>query len=287
MKDIYLVVNGFLHYDVFDNLYNSLISAFESRKVKINLVKNDQADYILTKKNKGVVLFFDKDVLLAKRLEMLGYSVVNGSFCIETCDDKAKTYLALLNKVKMPKTILAPTKFNIVDYDNFNFLKRAEEILGYPMIVKENRGSFGLQVHLVNDYNQLESLVKSFNHCNFLMQEFIKESSGKDIRVYVVNNKVVASALRYNENDFRSNVAQGGKMQVIKLKKQYEDMAIKACKCVKAKFGGVDLLIDKNGQPLCCEVNSNAHFKGLEQCTKISVSGAIADYIINLASDQK
>lgn len=278
----YIIVNEFFCHETFNKVYLELQKAFNSLGEELQVLTNVQARKLINKKgNNAPVLFYDKDVYLAKLLEKSGYRCVNGSFAIETCDDKAKTYLALKDKVPMPKTYLAPFCYDGYLYTNTDFLRGIYQTLGFPLIVKENKGSFGAQVYLVNDKSELVDLINNFGHSEFLFQKFIDESCGKDIRVYVVGGKVVASAMRYNDKDFRSNVTNGGHMQKIELSKEYEEVALTAVKEVGADFAGVDLLITKEG-PLVCEVNSNAHFNELSRVSGVSVAQEIAKYFLSL-----
>jgi ribosomal protein S6--L-glutamate ligase/gamma-F420-2:alpha-L-glutamate ligase len=101
---------------------------------------------------------------------------------------------------------------------------------------------------------------------------------GKDLRVYVIGGKVVACALRYNENDFRSNVVSGGSMKQIDVDEKYLQTAIAVCNYLEADFAGVDLLFGDNG-PIVCEINSNPHFKSTLDCTGVDLSGYILEHI--------
>ncbi len=278
----YIIVNEFLSSENFNALYNSLSKAFEKRGEEVEIISNVKAQKLLEKSGNGApVLFFDKDVFLAKLLEKCGYRCVNSSFVIETCDDKAKTYIALKDKFLMPKTILAPFSFDNVKYSNFEFLNSVGEKLGYPLIVKENKGSFGAQVYLVNCFEELLSLVKKIGHCNILFQQFVSSSKGRDLRVYVVANKAIAYALRKNEKDFRSNVGSGGKMEKVAVRSDYLTFAEEVCACLGADFAGVDLLLTQNG-PMLCEVNSNAHFNALSLVSGVDVAQKIVDYFLTL-----
>ena len=278
----YLVINQFYNAKSFETVYGALQNAFAEFGEELEIITNVQARGLLTVNGKGApVLFFDKDVNLAKLLEKAGYRCVNNSFVIETCDDKSKTYLALKDNFLMPKTILAPFCYDGVKYSSYEFLEEMGEELGYPLIVKENKGSFGAQVYKVNDINELENLVKGFNHCQFLLQEFVETSVGKDLRVYVVGGKAVAYAQRYNENDFRSNINFGGSMVKVEIESKYTACAEEVAKALGADFCGIDLLFG-NDDPLVCEVNSNAQFNALSETTGVNVAKEIVKYFLAL-----
>lgn len=281
----YIIVNEFLTLNSFNKIYSRLKNAFSLRGQSCELLTNVSAiDLLKTNGNNMPILFFDKDILLAKNLEKCGYRCVNSSFVIETCDDKAKTYLALLNKVAMPKTFIAPFSYNTVGYTNLNFIDSIESQLNYPIVVKQTQGSFGEQVYLAQDRKQLIDIITNIGHSKIIFQEFIQSSFGKDVRVYVVGDRVVASALRTNQNDFRSNVASGGKMLSFNLSKEYEKVALEACRIIGADFAGVDLLISDKG-PILCEVNSNAHFSAISDLTGVDVALSIVDHFLSLKNN--
>ncbi len=226
------------------------------------------------------VIFWDKDILLARHLEKMGLKLYNSAHSIEVCDNKSLTYQTLAdNGIPMPKTIIAPMIYSgleIVDYSTYDHI--IEEI-GFPMVIKEAFGSFGAQVYLVNNRNEMIDKVKELSSKPYLFQEFIKSSFGRDIRINIVGNKYVASMLRKSEDDFRANVSAGGKMYKYNPTDAEIELAIKAANLVEADFAGVDLLFDEDNNPLVCEVNSNAHMKNIYDCTGVDVAEHIIDYI--------
>ena len=125
-------------------------------------------------------------------------------------------------------------------------------------------------------YNYLEAIKND-------IQEYIKESSGHDIRAYVVGDRIVAAMERYNENDFRSNIANGGTATACIATEEMERIAVTAVKKLGLDFAGVDLLIARGGTPFLCEVNSNAQFKGLKDATGIDITDALFAYITRLS----
>ena len=278
----YLIINHFMQGESFNNLYESLQRAFLKRGENLEILTNVEARSLLLKGGNGQpILFLDKDILLASLLEKSGYRCVNSTFVIETCDDKAKTYLALKGNFCQPKTILAPFCFDGLNGNALSEIEDEINDIGFPLIVKQNKGSFGQQVYLVNDFSELENLVNSFGHNEYLVQEVISSSLGKDLRVYVVGGKAVAYALRYNERDFRSNVGSGGNMKLIEAEEKYLQTAVDICEHLGADFAGVDLLFGDSG-PVVCEVNSNAHFNALSKVTGVDVADCIVDYYLTL-----
>ncbi len=229
------------------------------------------------------ILFWDKDTRLARHLEQQGYQVFNSSEAIAACDDKALTHLALMKEgIPMPRTIIAPKTFDNIGYTNEHFLKEVSDRLGYPMVVKECFGSFGQQVYLAKDPEELKTLVRRIGTRPMLYQEFIASSAGKDVRLQVVGGRVIASMYRYSENgDFRANLSIGGKMLPYEPTKEQCELAVRCCEILGLDYAGVDLLFGEKGETLVCEVNSNAHFKNIYDCTGVNAADAILSHIVN------
>lgn len=279
-----LIVNGFLNTDKFRDIYSRLESAFLKREVSLSLYANSDlfspiGEKIPFKEKPDFVLFWDKDVSLAARVENEGIPVFNSARAIELCDSKAKTVLAL-QELPMPRTIIAPKTFPNIGYGDCLFLENVAKQLGFPIVVKEAFGSFGAQVYLAKDKKELYEIVKEHEAEELVFQELIEESFGRDIRINVVGDKVCAAMLRKSENgDFRSNITLGGGMESYSPTKEEADLALAAVKKLGLDFAGVDILFGKNG-PLLCEVNSNAHFKSTYNCTGINLADCIAEHII-------
>lgn len=232
------------------------------------------------------VFFLDKDVLLARHLEKMGIPVYNSASCIEICDNKSLTFQALAGHgIPMPKTLLAPMVFH--SHENVEPFYRAADTLGFPLVLKEAYGSFGMQVYLIASMEELLVKVKEIGNRPFLMQEFITSSKGKDIRLNVVGDEVVASMMRVSETDFRANVSNGGKMFNYTPSAYEKEVAIKSAKLVGADFAGVDLLFAEDGSPMVCEINSNAHIKNIYDCTGINVATYIVPHILKKWKVQK
>lgn len=278
----WLIVNGFLDSTKFTDLYGYLSRSAKKHGVILEIKSSDslvcKTDEEIRQEALDLVLFWDKDVHLAARLEKIGLKLYNSAKAIEICDNKALTYLALEGKVSTPKTVIAPKTFEGVGYTTLDFVENATRVLGLPMIIKESYGSFGAQVHLTKTLNEAKATVAKIAHREFIMQEFILESEGRDVRVNVVGGRVVSAMERYNENDFRSNITNGGSMRKIALSQEMEEAAIRACDAIGLDFAGVDILFGKNG-PIVCEVNSNPHFKSSLECTGVDMSEEIMSYV--------
>jgi RimK family alpha-L-glutamate ligase len=114
-----------------------------------------------------------------------------------------------------------------------------------------------------------------------LIQEYIATSKGRDIRLNVVGGKVVACMYRYAvDDDFRANITNGAKMKNYEPTNEQIEMALSACELLGLDFGGVDILFGDNETPILCEVNSNAHFKNIFDCTGINVADHIVEHIM-------
>ena len=279
----WLVVNGFLQSDKFSQLYAYLQAAASLEGIRLECLSSHQL-YALDEGElfrggkPDFVLFWDKDYPLAKRLEQLGLRLFNTADAMRACDDKMLTALALHGKAATPKTLFAPKTFEGVGYTDLSFLDEAERQLSYPMVVKEAFGSFGRQVYLVRSRKELERTVLALDYKPFLLQEFIAESAGRDVRINVVGGKVFCAILRENAGDFRSNITGGGKGVAYEPTPAEAEIALAACRALGLDYGGVDVLFGKDG-PLVCEVNSNPHFKSTYDCTGLDMSVAIMRYV--------
>ncbi len=282
----WLVINHFLNSNKYSELYEWFQEASKKYGVKLTVKTNAELllhDVKQLKEEEQVdfILFWDKDIRLAQILENLELPLFNDSKSIEMCDDKGYTYLQLSKfNLPMPKTILAPKTYEQIGYKDFDFIESVEECLGYPMVVKECFGSFGWQVYLVHSKVELIELLKKSAPKPMLFQEYIATSSGRDIRIQVVGDKVVASMMRSSDSeDFRANLTLGGRMCCYEPTKKEQDLAIQCVKALGLEFGGVDLLFGPDGEPLVCEVNSNAHFRNIYDCTNINVAECIILHI--------
>ncbi len=296
----WLIVNGFLRSAKFDDLYGLLADAFRARGVPLTLFPNTAFATPLGEPltpltplrpltplkplKPDFVLFWDKDIALAQRLEDAGIPVFNSSAAIACCDDKIATARALVRHgVPTPRTIPAPKTFEGVERATLAFVRDAADRLGLPLVIKEAFGSFGQQVHLARTLEEAESLVRQIGHKDFLLQEFIASSAGTDLRVNVVGGEAVAAMRRRSAEDFRSNVTRGGRTERATPTPAQRDAAVAACRAVGADFAGVDILFGPNGEPLVCEVNSNPHFRSTLDCTGVNLAEAIAAHVMRQA----
>ncbi len=213
---------------------------------------------------------------VVRHFQEMGSLVLNGSESIINSRDKFRS-MQLLSGKQIPIPI---TYFS-------NDLHQAEKTvkrkLGYPFVIKVLEGTQGLGVHLVKNELEAHELFErlSSNQVKVILQEFIEEFKGKDLRIFVVGNKVVASMMRVAEaGEFRSNIHRGGMGKRVVLSEEEKEMAIRAVRVLGLQIGGVDVLRSKKGA-LIIEVNSSPGLEGIE-----AVSGVeIAEEIIIFAEE--
>lgn len=294
----WLVVNAFLQQHKFEEIHQWLYKAGVERgmdvKIKTNAellagCMNNRLSVASQKDAVDFVLFWDKDVTLAHTLEQMGFVVFNSAFSIEVCDNKALTHLYLAKeKIPMPDTVFAPMTYANIGYTDMEFLDSVIEQLGFPMVLKECYGSFGQQVYLCENREDLEQKVHKLQGKELIFQRFLKSAKGRDVRLQVVGDRVVAAMERKaKEGDFRANITNGGIMEAYGPSKEEQELAVRCCKILKTDFAGVDLLKGEHGETLVCEVNSNAHFKNIFDCTGVNVADNILDYIQQQMAKQK
>ncbi len=261
---------------------------FEKLGVGIDIKPNDFFPTLIDGENiKHTLLgydfcvFLDKDKYVLKALEKCGIPLYNAYEPITVCDDKMLTLLHLSNNgIKMPKTLSGLLCFDGSKKVNESTVDRIIQNLGLPVIVKECFGSLGKGVYLAKNKAELWDICENVKTKPHLFQEFISASYGKDVRVIVIGNEVVGGILRVSDNDFRSNISSGGHGEKIELSNEIKDLALKISRLLNLKYCGMDFLIDKDGAPILCEVNSNAFFKGFEKVTGINVAKKYAEFII-------
>lgn len=214
---------------------------------------------------------------ITRQFEMMGTYTLNKSIAIVRSRDKLRS-MQLLSKagVGIPKTVFSKSTSAVDDLI---------DLIGVPMIIKVARGSQGNGVVLAETRKAAKSVVQAFyvEGVSILLQEFIEESAGSDIRAFVVGNKVVASYKRQSlDDDFRSNIHQGGTGTPIKLTDDERKAALKAAKALGLQVCGVDLLRSSRG-PLVLEVNSAPGLEGIERVTGRDIAGTIIEYVENNA----
>ncbi|MBM9459835.1 RimK family alpha-L-glutamate ligase [Nocardioides sp. zg-536] len=167
--------------------------------------------------------------------------------------------------------------------DRADVIPAIERVGGAPVVIKLLEGTQGIGVILAPDIKVAEAIIETLQSTkqNVLIQRFVVESKGRDIRALVVGDRVVAAMRRVAQGDeFRSNVHRGGSVEKVELDPEYERVAVRAAQIMGLKVAGVDMLEGDDG-PLVMEVNSSPGLEGIETATKLDVAGAIIDYIDN------
>jgi ribosomal protein S6--L-glutamate ligase len=209
-----------------------------------------------------------------RHLETMGIYTLNESIAIARSRDKFRALQLLARKgIPMPLTSFAQSPDNTADLIRM--------VGGAPLVIKLLEGTQGKGVVLADSHQSAVSIINAFKemHANILVQEFIQESCGTDIRCLVIGDKVVAAIKRQaKEGEFRANVHQGGKALKVKLSPQERTIAVAAAKTMGLKVAGVDLLRSNHG-PLVLEINSSPGLEGIEKATQINIAGKIIQYI--------
>ena len=212
--------------------------------------------------------------VIVRQFEMIGDFVINKSDAIKSSRDKLRSLQVLAKHgIDMPITGYASHTMDIHDV--------IEKVGKTPLIMKLLQGTQGNGMVLAETMKAAESVMNAFKQvdADILIQEFIKESSGVDIRVIVVGKKVVAAMQRVApEGEFRSNVHRGAATKHINLTPEEEEIAIKSTKVLGLSVAGVDLMRSKRG-PLVLEVNSSPGLQGIELLTGADVAGEIISFI--------
>lgn len=283
----YIIINGFLREEKFFSLYSALKQSADKARLQLELKTNIElmcdiasGKTVANETLPPFAIFWDKDVRLAKTLEAAGMKLFNSADAIELCDDKSLTHIALMNRVPQPKTVLIPLTFPRVGYTDCTFLEKIADYLGFPFVIKQCFGSFGAGVYLAGNMEEAKAALMKTAGGAAIAQQYIASSFARDIRAYVVGDKVAAAMLRHNESgDFRANVAQGGKADAYALNETQAALAVKTAQILGCTFAGVDLLFGENGEMTVCEVNSNAHFAGISAATGVNIADKIIEAV--------
>ncbi|MGO9829345.1 MAG: ATP-grasp domain-containing protein [Myxococcaceae bacterium] len=219
---------------------------------------------------------------VVSQFDMMGVAVLNGAAPIARSRDKLRC-LQLLARfgLDIPRTVMARDRSNIP--------RLLKDVGGLPAIVKLVRGTQGVGVMLASTLEELEGILSTFSDLgqDIVLQEFIAESRGRDVRALVVGDRVVAAMRRRaKRGEFRSNLHRGGRGQAVKLPPPYLEAALTAARLVGLEVAGVDMLETREG-PKVLEVNSSPGFEGLERATGVDIAGAIVDHALAVARKQQ
>lgn len=276
------------------NLYSTkrLIEAGTDKGHEIQVVDHSKCDLIIEKKKPGLI-YQGKEIegvqgviprigasitfygtAVVRQFEMMKIFTSVESQALVRSRDKLRS-LQILSRVGLglPKTVFS------------NYSRNVGAIIdkagGAPVVIKLLEGTQGLGVVLADNRNSAESILEAFNglQARVIVQEFIKEAKGADIRAFVIDGVVVGAMKRQGkEGEFRSNLHRGGSANIIELSEEEENAAIKATKALGLGVAGVDMLQSARG-PLILEVNSSPGLEGIEAATGKDIAGKIIQYV--------
>ena len=273
---------------------NRLIEEFQKQDIEIQLVDPNTVDIFVNKDNKKSILVNGEPSDLPKfvfprtgsgttyhikavirHFERMGVLVINSSEAIDNVKDKLYSHQILAqSNLDIPKTMLLKHPIDV------DFVAKH---IGFPAIVKTISGSYGRGVFLAETKKQFKQLLTMAEltkpSYNIIIQEFVKDTWGKDLRVLVVNGKVVGCMMRQaTDDDFRANLTRGGEGIPYEVNEQIEWLSVESSKALDLDIAGVDLLFDNGGYKIC-EINSNPGFEGMENYTKKNIAEEIVQFI--------
>lgn len=215
---------------------------------------------------------------VVNQFDMMGTPIVNNSQPIARSRDKLRCFQLLTRKnINIPRTVMAKEPHQIA--------AALEAVGGPPVVLKLIRGTQGIGVILAESEQAVQSVLDTLWSLGqtILIQEFVAESEGKDIRALVVGNRVVTAMRRQARfGEFRSNLHRGGGATVVDLDEEYRKAAVQATQVMGLKVAGVDLLESHQG-PKVMEINSSPGFEGLERATRLDIARIILEYAIRYA----
>jgi len=213
---------------------------------------------------------------VVRQFEQMDVYTPNTSNGIANSRDKLRaTQILSRHDIGMPATSFVRDKADV--------LPAIELVGGAPVVIKLLEGTQGIGVILAPDIKVAEAIIETLQSTkqNVLIQQFIAESKGRDIRALVVGDRVVGAMRRTAQGDeFRSNVHRGGSVEAVELTEEYERTAVRAAQIMGLRVAGVDMLEGNEG-PLVMEVNSSPGLEGIERATELDIAGAIIDHIAN------
>jgi len=211
---------------------------------------------------------------VVRQFEQMDVFCANSSAGISNSRDKLRSLQILSrHQIGIPETVFVRDKKDV--------LPAIDRLGGAPVVIKLLEGTQGIGVLLAESVKSAEAIIELLQSQkqNVLMQKFVAESKGRDIRAFVVGDRVVAAMRRVAQGqEFRSNVHRGGLTEVVTLDEAYTETAVRAAQIMGLRVAGVDMLEGKDG-PLIMEVNSSPGLEGIETCTQLDIAGAVVDYI--------
>lgn len=220
-------------------------------------------------------------VSLIRQFEMMGTFTTVGSLALARARDKVRQLqIFSKNHIDIPKSAFAHASSDATELINL--------VGGAPLVIKVTMGSQGNGVMLAETNRTAKPAIEAFlsQSVNILVQEYVEESEGKDIRIIVIDGKIIASMQRTAaDGEFRSNIYKGGEARPVKLTRDERQLAIMATKLTGLHIAGVDIIQSERG-PLVTEVNAYPNMEGIETTTNANVAGAIVDYIEKNSSNK-
>ncbi len=256
---------------VINHVKCSLVNEHKRPSIYYDGALLQQIDAIIPRIGASVTFY---GTAVVRQFELMNVFSVNSSVSIVRSRDKLRS-LQIFSKhdIGIPKTVFA------------NYTREVEELLkevgGPPVIIKLLEGTQGIGVVLAETRKAAKSVIEAFLglKANILIQEFIKEAGGADIRAFIVNGKVIGAMKRQGlEGEFRSNIHRGGSAVPIKLSRIQREVALRAAKVMGLSICGVDMIMSQRG-PLVLEVNSSPGLEGIEKATGKDIAGSIISYI--------
>jgi ribosomal protein S6--L-glutamate ligase len=241
--------------------------------------KLDYFDAIIPRIGASVTFY---GAAVVRQFEMMKvFSAVESQALIRSRDKLRSLQILSRAGLGLPKTIF-------MDYSS-DAEDSIDAVGGAPVIIKLLEGTQGLGVVLAENKKAAQSVIEAFHgvHARIIIQEFVKEAKGADIRAFIVDGEVVGAMRRQaKDGEFRSNLHRGGVAEVIKLSRTEKHAAITAAKKVGLSIAGVDMLPSKRG-PLIIEVNSSPGLEGIEAATKVDIAGKIVRFVEKHAAKKK
>jgi ribosomal protein S6--L-glutamate ligase len=212
---------------------------------------------------------------VVNHLDIMGVPILNNSVPIARSRDKLRC-LQLLARfgLDIPRTVMA--------HDRSDVERLVEEVGGLPVIIKLSRGTQGVGVMMASTLAEVRTILDTFWDLGqeIVLQEFIQESKGRDVRALVVGDRVVgAMRRRAKRGEFRSNLHRGGEGRALELPPAYAEAAVRAARVIGLEVAGVDMLESRSG-PKIMEVNSSPGFEGVERATKRDIAGAVVEHAV-------
>jgi ribosomal protein S6--L-glutamate ligase len=213
---------------------------------------------------------------VVRQFEQMDVYTPNTANGISNARDKLRaTQILSRHNIGMPATAFVRNRADV--------RPAIERVGGAPVVIKLLEGTQGIGVILAPEIKVAEAIIETLQSTqqNVLIQRFVAESRGRDIRALVVGDRVVAAMRRTAQGDeFRSNVHRGGRVERVELTPEYEEVAVRSAQIMGLRVAGVDMLEGHEG-PLVMEVNSSPGLQGIEEATQLDVAGAIVDYVAN------